>query len=149
MSLEVKLLTIWSDGKAEVCKAREEKEKADQRRESQQKKMQVRDKVGKPRNTMFFHMICCSGGSKSRLAKGASWPGGRRTIAHRCGAKRISKSKCSNHLGFGALLGDEMGKKCTLLWCNAHVQMKSVNYKKPTNPNANHTKNHKVASRKV
>ena len=36
--------------------------------------MQMREKVGKPRNTLFFHvfpMICGSGGSKSRLAKAA------------------------------------------------------------------------------
>ena len=33
--------------------------------------MQVREKVGKSRNTVFFKMICGSGGSKSRLAKAA------------------------------------------------------------------------------
>ena len=33
--------------------------------------MQVREKVGKSRNTVFFPMICGSGGSKSRLAKAA------------------------------------------------------------------------------
>ena len=31
--------------------------------------MQVREKVGKSRNTVFFPMFCGSGGSKSRLAK--------------------------------------------------------------------------------
>ena len=34
-------------------------------------KMQVREKLGKARNTVFFLMICGSGGSKSRLAKAA------------------------------------------------------------------------------
>jgi len=33
--------------------------------------MQMREKVGKLRNTVFFPMICGSGGSKSRLAKAA------------------------------------------------------------------------------
>ena len=33
--------------------------------------MQMREKVGKSRNTVFFPMICGSGGSKSRLAKTA------------------------------------------------------------------------------
>ena len=33
--------------------------------------MQMREKVGKSRNTVFFQMICGSGGSKSRLAKAA------------------------------------------------------------------------------
>ena len=35
------------------------------------KKMQMREKVGKSRNTVFFPMIWGSGGSKSRLAKAA------------------------------------------------------------------------------
>ena len=45
-------------------------------------------------------MICGSGRSKSRLAKaaGASWPDERWKIARRCGAKHISKSKCTKHL---------------------------------------------------
>ena len=33
--------------------------------------MQMREKVGKSRNAVFFPMICGSGGSKSRLAKAA------------------------------------------------------------------------------
>ena len=33
--------------------------------------MQIREKVGKSRNTVFFPTICGSGGSKSRLAKAA------------------------------------------------------------------------------
>ena len=33
--------------------------------------MQVREKVGKSRNTVFFPMFCGSGGSKNRLAAGA------------------------------------------------------------------------------
>ena len=51
---------------------REEQKREDQRRERvRRKKMQVREKVGKSRNTVFFPMICGSGGSKSRLAKAA------------------------------------------------------------------------------
>ena len=34
-------------------------------------KMPVREKVGKSRNTVFFPVLCGSGGSKSRLAKAA------------------------------------------------------------------------------
>ena len=33
--------------------------------------MQVREKVGKSPNTLFFPVICGSGGSKNRLAKAA------------------------------------------------------------------------------
>jgi hypothetical protein len=57
-SLEVKLPTIWTDGKAEVARVREEGEeqkREDQRRERvRRKKMQVREKVGKSRFTVFF-----------------------------------------------------------------------------------------------
>ena len=61
--------------------------------------MQMREKVGKSRNTVFFPMICGSGGSKSTLAKAAgAEPAGQmrdEKIARRCGAKHISKSKCT------------------------------------------------------
>ena len=47
-------------------------EKKDQKRESvRRKQIQVREKVGKSRKNVFFPLICCSGGSKSRLAKAA------------------------------------------------------------------------------
>ena len=105
--------------------------------------MQVPEKVGKSRNTVFFPMICGSGGSKSRLAKAAgAEPAGQmrveklhavvvrstfpsqnvqntpapehfwklrcRKSARRCGAKHISKSKCTKHTMFGPLLEVEM-----------------------------------------
>ena len=38
-----------------------------------------------------------------------------RKSARRCGAKHISKSKCTKHQGFGPLLEVEMSKKCTPL----------------------------------
>ena len=57
-SLEVKLPTMWTDEKQrweESEKRREEKKKEDQKRESlRRKKIQVREKVSKSRNTMFF-----------------------------------------------------------------------------------------------
>ena len=46
-SLEVKLPTIWRDEKAVS------REKS-QKRKDQKKEEQVREKVGKPRNTVFF-----------------------------------------------------------------------------------------------
>ena len=52
-----------------------------------------------------------------------------RKSAHRCGAKHISKSKCTKHQGFGPLLEVEMSKKCTPLWREAHFQVKR--YKTP------------------
>ena len=44
--------------------------------------------------------------------------------ARRCGAKHISKSKCTKHLSFGPLLEVAMSKKCTPLWREAHFQVK-------------------------
>ena len=46
--------------------------------------------------------------------------------ARRCGAKHISKSKCTKHRSSGPLLEVEMSKKCTPLWREAHFQVKSV-----------------------
>ena len=47
-----------------------------------------------------------------------------RKSARRCGAKHISKSKCTKHTRFGPLLAVEMSKKCTPLWREAHFQVK-------------------------
>ena len=42
-----------------------------------------------------------------------------------CGAKHISKSKCTKHTRFGPLLEVEMSKKCTPSWREAHFEVKS------------------------
>ena len=47
-----------------------------------------------------------------------------RKSARRCGAKHISKSKCTKHTSSGPLLEVEMSKKCTPLWREAHLQVK-------------------------
>ena len=47
-----------------------------------------------------------------------------RKSARRCGAKHISKSKCTKHTRFGPLLEVEMSKKCMPLWREAHFQVK-------------------------
>ena len=47
-----------------------------------------------------------------------------RKSARRCGAKHISKSKCTKHTMLGPLLEVEMSKKCTPLWREAHLQVK-------------------------
>ena len=49
-----------------------------------------------------------------------------RKSARRCGAKHISKSKCTKHLSVGPLLEIEMSKKCTPLWREAHFEAKSA-----------------------
>ena len=83
-------------------KRRVEKKKEDQKRESlRRKKIQVCEKVGKSRNTVFFPMICGSGGSKSKLAKAAG--------AEPCGQMRAEKVHA---------------KKCTPLRREADFQVK-------------------------
>ena len=52
-----------------------------------------------------------------------------RKSARRCGAKHISKSKCTKHHMFAPLLEVRMLKKCTPLWREAHFQVKM--YKTP------------------
>ena len=49
-----------------------------------------------------------------------------RKSARRCGAKRISKSKCTKHTILGPLLEVEMSKKCTPLWREAHFEVKML-----------------------
>ena len=148
--------------KAEQGRGREKRKirrEKSRRERVRRKKMQMREKVGKSRNTVFFPMICGSGESKSRLAKAAgAEPAGqmrdeklhavvaRSTFpsqnvqntpcsdhfwklrcwksARRCGAKHISKSKCTKHTMLGPLLEVKMLKKCTPLWREAHFQVK-------------------------
>ena len=170
--------------KAEVRRVRREK--------IRRKKMQVREKVGKSRNTVFFQWFVAPEGRKvgslkrrvrSQLARWEMknctplWreahlevkmqkaPEERTTFgswdvvkvhavvarstfrsqnvqntpfsdhfwklrcwksARRCGAKHISKSKCTKHTIPGPLLEVEMSKKCTPLWREAHFEVKSV-----------------------
>ena len=47
-----------------------------------------------------------------------------RKSARRCGAKHISKSKCTKHTRSGPLLAVEISKKCTPLWREAHFEVK-------------------------
>ena len=47
-----------------------------------------------------------------------------RKSARRCGAKHISKSKCTKHLSVGPLLEVAMSKKCTPLWRETHFEVK-------------------------
>ena len=47
-----------------------------------------------------------------------------RKSARRCGAKHISKPKCTKHTNVGPLLEVAMSKKCTPLWREAHFQVK-------------------------
>ena len=176
------------DGKSQ---RREEKTKEYQTRESlRRKKIQVREKVGKSRFTVFFQWFGAPEGPKvgslkrrvrSPLARWEmknctlfwreanlqvkklktphirstfwSWDVEKvhsvvaritfasekakntsrsehflklrcRKSAVRCGAKHISKSKCTKHTILAQLLEIEMSKKCTPLWREAHFEVK-------------------------
>ena len=54
------------------------------------------------------------------------WKLGCRKSARRCGAKHISKSKCTKHLSVGPLLEVEMSKKCTPLWARSTFRSQNV-----------------------
>ena len=160
-SLEVKLPTIWTDGKAEVGRVREEKKRSEEIREREKKESVGVQKGRKVTVHIVFPTICGSGGSKSRLGKAAgAEPAGqmrdeklhavvaRSTFGRRktkntsrsdhfwklrcqksarcCGAKHISKSKCTKHNNVGPRWEVEMSKKCTQLWREAHFEVKSV-----------------------
>ena len=49
-----------------------------------------------------------------------------RKSARRCGAKDISKSKCTKHRSVGPLLEVQMSKKCAPLWREAHFEVKML-----------------------
>ena len=61
---------------------------------------------------------------KTPLASDHFWKLRCRKSARRCGAKHISKSKCTKHLSVGPLLEVAMSKKCTPLWREAHFEVK-------------------------
>ena len=94
-------------------------------------KIQMREKVGKSRNSVF-PMICGSGGSKSRLAKAAgAEPAGQRRDEklHAVVARSTFPSENVQNTILGPLLEVATSKKCTPLWREAHFQVKM--YKTP------------------
>ena len=90
----------------------------------------MREKVGKSRNTVFFQWFGAPEGRKvSSLKRRVHsrtifWELRCRKSTHRCGAKHISKSKCTKHTIVGPLLEVEMSKKCTPLWREARFEIK-------------------------
>ena len=61
---------------------------------------------------------------QNTLTSGHFWKLRCQKSARCCGAKNIFKSKCTKHTNVGPLLEVEMPKNCTLLWCEAHFQVK-------------------------
>ena len=124
-SLEVKLPTIWRDGKAEVGRVTEEKTRDG---ESQKREDAGARKGRKVAIHCVLPMICGSGGPKSNLAKteGAEPSGQMRDEkVHAVVAQStFASQKCHKTHGLRPLLEVEMLEKCTPLWCEAHFQVK-------------------------
>ena len=117
--------------KAELGRGREKRrveERRSEKRKSQKKEDADARKGRKVAKHYVFPMIWGSRGSKSRLAKAAgAEPAGqmRDEKFHAvCGAKHISKSKCTKHTILGPLFEVQMSKKCTPLWPEAHFEVK-------------------------
>ena len=136
----------------EESERRREEERRPERRRRVKKEDAGARKGRKVTIRRVFPMICGSRGSKSNLPKAAgaetagqmraarstcpsqnaqSTPGSDhlwklrcRKSARGCGAKHISKSKCTKHTNIGPLLEVEMSNKCTPLWREAHFQVK-------------------------
>ena len=139
-SLEVKLPTIWTDEEQrweesekrteEVRKSREEKKKEDEKRESlRRKKIQVCEKVGKSRNTVFFQWFVALVGRKVGSLKRRVRSHVARWLIKNCTPlwrKSHFEVKVKKTHGFRALLEVEMSKKCTPWWREAHFEVKSA-----------------------
>ena len=147
----------WKEEQGRGREKRKIRREKSRRERVRRKKMDMREKVGKSRFTVFFKWFVAPEGRKvgslkrwvrSQLARGEMnnctplwreahfqvktlkntsgwdhfWHLRCRKSARRCGAKHISKWKCTKHTSFGPLLEVEMSKKCTLLWREAHFQ---------------------------
>ena len=136
-SLEVKLPTIWTDEKQSRAEA-ERRERLEERRSEKRKSQKKEDadarKGAEPAGQMRdekVHAVVARSTFRSQNVQNTSasdhfWKLRCRKSARRCGAKHISKSKCTKHLSIGLLLEVEMSKKCTPLWCEPHFEVKML-----------------------
>ena len=101
--------------------------------------MQMREKVRKSQNTepagqmrneklraVVARSTFLSQNVQSTPLSDHFWKLRCRKSARRCGAKHISKSKCTKHTMPGPLLEVEISKKCTPLWREAHFEVKML-----------------------
>ena len=100
-------------------------------RRSEKRKSQKKEDAGARKGRKVakhcgFPMICGSAGSKSRLAKAAGANPAGQMRDEKLHAVVARSTKVSKTDGVGTLLEIEMSKKCTLLWREAHFDLKSV-----------------------
>ena len=128
-SLEVKLPTIWTDKKQrweESEKRREEKKKENQKRESlRRKKIQVREKVGKSQNSVFFEWFVAPEGRKAAGAEPAGQMRGENL--HPVVARSTFPSqKCKKKWQVRSIFCSCAVEKCMALWREAHLEVNCV-----------------------
>ena len=135
-SLEVKLPTMWADEKQRWVKSIEQLHTVVARSACLSQNEQSTQSWG-----LFWklwwrkvHAVVARSTFPSQNVQSTPWSDHFwklrcRKSARRCGAKHISKSKCTKHTMVGPLLEVEMSKKCTLLWREAHFEVKM--YKEP------------------
>ena len=99
-SLEVKVPTIWTDGKAGVGRVREEKGRKNIRKGKESEEGRCRARKGRNVAKLCFSNVCGPGESKSRLAKaaGAEPYGEMRDEKLDAVVAHISMSKCEKRL---------------------------------------------------
>ena len=92
----------WKGEQGRVREKRKIRREKSRRERVRRKKMQMREKVGKSRNTVFFQWFVAPEGRKVGSLKRqvrSQLPDERWKIARRCGAKHISKSNVQNTRG--------------------------------------------------
>ena len=94
--------------------------------------MQVHEKVGKSRNTLFFQCFVAPEGQKVGLRKRASWPNERLKLARRCGtvvalstfaSQNVQNTAASQH--FYKLRCRKSARRCGAKRCGAKDILKS------------------------
>ena len=135
-SLEVKLPAIWTDEKQRWEES--EKRREEKRREENIKKTKSpkKEDPGARKGSTFWswdvkkvHAVVARSTFPSQNVQNT--PGSDHFLKLRCrkslrpcGAKHISKSKCTKHTRSGPPLEVEMWKKCTRLWREGHFEVK-------------------------
>ena len=111
------------------------RQEENQEREDQRRRKSKRENAGAQKGGISLQALCFSiEGSKSKLAKAA----GVEPVGQLSDQKFDEKLEVvmarntfwsemvSKHTRFGALLDVEMSKNCTLLWRQAHLEVKSL-----------------------
>ena len=150
-SLEVKLPTIWTDEKQGRVSEEKRRRKKLKKRESLRRKKVAKhcvcpmicgsggsksrlakaagaEPAGQMRDEQLHAVVARSTfrsqNVQNKPGSDHSWKLRCRKSARRCGAKHISKSKCTKQTRFGPFLEVAMSKKCTPLWREAHFEVK-------------------------